>query len=479
MTCPCDDIKRKMPKCDAGTPPVLEINGGECPVLFHTVNIPASVGNATTIPPTPGAYRNARVTYEADDLSYLYDSDGIPQLLSGGGEGGKVSSVNGKIGEVVLDATDVGAASKTEFDDFVDTVNNELDRTVIYDLEMSSDANSVTFKEDKIDVVTGVTSQETDIIPTASSTTAGTISAAEYLSIKNSQDRLNALEGGSVAVSGLSASPSQQDLTDAWLLETGETQLINRAAIYDIDNSKIWTYYVNTTTWYETSAGGVSIGAFTNSVAGTILGSSTDGNVSANLDGTGTVAGWSDLVTTVSGKADSSSLATVATSGLYSDLSGTPTIPTVDSTLDTTSTNAIENQAVANEFEDVAYIDGAFTLPSSVALVSNANLQNNSVTTSKIADGAVTSDKIDSATLYPLIQSGTEIITNAGWVSVTFDHAFSSTPHVIATLNTQNAETSTATWCKVANVSTTGFRTAVGTANGYGTGQVDWIATIL
>lgn len=81
MTCSCENAKREMPRCEGGTPPVLEINGGEVPVLFHTVNIPASAGTVETIPPTYGAYKNARVHYEADNVSYLYDSDGIPQLL--------------------------------------------------------------------------------------------------------------------------------------------------------------------------------------------------------------------------------------------------------------------------------------------------------------------------------------------------------------------------------------------------------------
>lgn len=80
MTCPCEKhINRKM--CKTGTPPVIEVHSEECPVLFHTVNIPASAGNIDTVPPTPGAYRNARVFYEADNVAYLYDSDGIPQLL--------------------------------------------------------------------------------------------------------------------------------------------------------------------------------------------------------------------------------------------------------------------------------------------------------------------------------------------------------------------------------------------------------------
>ena len=115
MTCSCENINREMPHCEGGTLPVLEINGGEVPVLFHTVNIPASVGTVETLPPTPGAYRNARVTYEADNVSYLYDSDGIPQLLTTPGPAGGVNSVNGKTGDVTLTAEDINAAANTMF----------------------------------------------------------------------------------------------------------------------------------------------------------------------------------------------------------------------------------------------------------------------------------------------------------------------------------------------------------------------------
>lgn len=47
-------------------------------------------------------------------------------------------------------------------------------------------------------------------------------------------------------------------------------------------------------------------------------------------------------------KANTDDLATVATSGAYNDLSEKPTIPTIDSSLDTSSTNGIQNQAVTN-----------------------------------------------------------------------------------------------------------------------------------
>lgn len=54
--------------------------------------------------------------------------------------------------------------------------------------------------------------------------------------------------------------------------------------------------------------------------------------------------------TLLAAKANTSSLATVATSGAYSDLVGKPTI---DTALDTTSTNAVENRAVASEINSI------------------------------------------------------------------------------------------------------------------------------
>ena len=64
-----------------------------------------------------------------------------------------------------------------------------------------------------------------------------------------------------------------------------------------------------------------------------------------------------EVDTALAGKANSSSLATVATSGSYNDLSDKPVIPsgvTVDQTLDTSSTNAIANSAVATALNSKA-----------------------------------------------------------------------------------------------------------------------------
>lgn len=180
--------------------------------------------------------------------------------------------------------------------DAINTLTTEINRDVMYDLEMTTSASSVSFKEDKINVVTGVTKTETDTLPAASTTTAGIITAAEYATLVDSEEKINALLDGAVAITGISASPSQQDLTDAWKNATGRDELINRASIFDVDNQLVWTYYTNVATWEATPAGGqITINQFENGVAGTIVGSTLDGNVSANLDGTGSVSGWTTV----------------------------------------------------------------------------------------------------------------------------------------------------------------------------------------
>lgn len=73
------------PKCDGHcgiSPAVLQINNpSEC-MLFHKVEIPASMGNEITIPPKPGLYKNVLLYYGATGNAYFYSSDGVPTLLS-------------------------------------------------------------------------------------------------------------------------------------------------------------------------------------------------------------------------------------------------------------------------------------------------------------------------------------------------------------------------------------------------------------
>ena len=175
---------------------------------------------------------------------------------------------------------------------------DDINRTVMTDISVDSSSSStqVKLKESKVNLKTGATSSQTTTLPVASSTTAGVMNAATYDAVSSNTSNINAILGGAVAINGLPASPSQSALTSAWQAETGLSTLINRASIYDVTNSKVWTYYTNDTTWYATtSASTITVNTFTNTSEGVIKGSTADGQVFAENDGTGSVNGWDAL----------------------------------------------------------------------------------------------------------------------------------------------------------------------------------------
>lgn len=74
-------------------------------------------------------------------------------------------------------------------------------------------------------------------------------------------------------------------------------------------------------------------------------------NGKANASHTHAISGVSGLQTALDAKVDADDLAKVATSGSYNDLLNKPTIPVVDSALSSGSTNAIQNKAVYNALQ--------------------------------------------------------------------------------------------------------------------------------
>lgn len=195
-------------------------------------------------------------------------------------------------------------------------INAILDNSnYMQDLTMSADANSVSFVEHKKNIGTGATSTETDTIPIASASSAGILTSASYQSIQDSQDRLDALANGAVAIDGLSANPTQAQLTAAWKTATGITDLINRASIWDNTNQKTWTYFTNTETWIVTgtATSQVVINQATNNSLGIVKGdASTSGKIFVEQDGSLSVNGWDATQSAISNKASQSDLTTLS-----------------------------------------------------------------------------------------------------------------------------------------------------------------------
>lgn len=124
---PCDKCNNHEEKCGI-SPAVLEINNSEC-TLFHKTIIPASMGDETTIPPVPGAYKNELVVYEATKAAYLYSSDGIPTLITADPESIPIATTTTAGGVIVGYGLNVTPGGVLSLDGDAVTVDDALSTT--------------------------------------------------------------------------------------------------------------------------------------------------------------------------------------------------------------------------------------------------------------------------------------------------------------------------------------------------------------
>ena len=355
MTCTACGEHPKENTAKDFTKAVIEINNPEeSIVLFRKVVIPTSMGDETEVPAAVGKYHNVLLVYEINNHAYLYSSDGIPTLLTSDIAQEieeKIDTVAGNLSveitnrqnadtaieqnvttlsnnlsaevtnrqnadntlqtNITNEATARGNAD-TALGNRLTTVEgiaatavqpNDINKTVTTDIALNPvvSTSTVQLNESKINLMSGTASSESVVLPVASTTQAGIMNSATFDTITANTNNLNAIMNGAVAITGLSASPSQSDLTTAWLAQTNLPALINRASIYDVTNDKVWTYYSNDATWHAASnTSQVTVSTFTNSSEGTILGSANNGQIYAESDGTGSVNGWDTLTGNVS-----------------------------------------------------------------------------------------------------------------------------------------------------------------------------------
>jgi hypothetical protein len=155
----------------------------------------------------------------------------------------------------------------------------------------------------------------------------------------------------------------------------------------------------------------VTINPFTNTSAGTIKGSVNDGQVFAENDGTGSVNGWDNLSNNVS----------TNTSNIAALQAAIPTVNDATLTIQNNGTNVATftaNSATNTTANIVSPVDigSVLSTPSDVAYVNSNNIISNAVTTSKIANGAVTSDKVDWTTI-GTTYSTNEVDTHDKWIN--------------------------------------------------------------
>lgn len=258
-------------------------------------------------------------------------------------------------------------------------ISTALNDNVVTGISVNSTPSTTTVQLDgaKKNLYSGSTTTSSITLPVASTTQAGVMNSSTFDAVAANSNNINALLNGAVAITGLPATPTQAQLTTAWENETGLTSLINRASIYDVTNEKVWTYYVNDATWHAASnSSQVTVSTWTNSSEGVVLGSTNDGQIFAESDGTGSVNGWDTLKNAVTD--NTSKLATIAqgaevnvqanwnetntSSDAY--IQNKPTIPTVNNatlTITQNGTSAGTFTANASSNKTIALTDTTYS----------------------------------------------------------------------------------------------------------------------
>lgn len=135
-------------------------------------------------------------------------------------------------------------------------------------------------------------------LPVVNTTNAGILNANDYKFFKEYDARIRAVEGVSkiYLVELPSDNPSSQQITLAYTSQWPDAPnppLEGTVVVDPARNNLSYRWNTQSNIWYKISD--VAINQFTNTTLGTIKGSTQDGEVQANADGTGSVTGW-DIV---------------------------------------------------------------------------------------------------------------------------------------------------------------------------------------
>ena len=143
-----------------------------------------------------------------------------------------------------------------------------------------------------LNITRGTGYEEYKAFPIADATKTGLMNAQTYIGLQNLGDRVAKLEAQTTVYYAVftSGAPSATELTGLFNSVAGRAPL---AGDYLTDIARNLTYGYNGTTWIKVEGQGTPV--FTTGSAGLIVGSTVDGTIAAESDGTGSVNGWDEV----------------------------------------------------------------------------------------------------------------------------------------------------------------------------------------
>lgn len=233
-----------------------------------------------------------------------------------------------------IDLHDAVVELDEKIDDNVDTLEGSIDTIgakIREDVAIKQTGNTFTYSGDTVtynkkykNLNTGTTTTDSEVLTLANSTTAGLMSPSSVTAIQQMRNEIDALENQNIRLLYTTKSNPTANEIKAFVVSSGYTDETLYAGISVVvqATNNIWKWVSNTEVFNDFGLDTVS--QFTNTTAGVIKGSATDGKIYAEDDGTGSVYGWSALKNLVNSKANDNDLSLVAKSGMYNDLGGKP-----------------------------------------------------------------------------------------------------------------------------------------------------------
>ena len=185
-------------------------------------------------------------------------------------------------------ATDIAGAAQEAAEEATQNVGEAFDTA-----RASPNSSTVVVEFDRINDNT-----QNVALPVVNTTNAGILNANDYKFFQEYDARIRAVEGVSkiYLVELPSDNPSSQQITLAYTSQWADAPnppLEGTVVVDPARNNLSYRWNTQSNTWYKISE--VAINQFTNTTLGTIKGSTQDGEVQANADGTGSVTGWDTI----------------------------------------------------------------------------------------------------------------------------------------------------------------------------------------
>lgn len=187
----------------------------------------------------------------------------------------------------------------------IDNVDKKLETFILKDFAIDHNTDNVSITNTYVNLNTAVEMNDTKNINLVNESTAGLMSTGDYKTLRDLSARVGNLEGKTTRLLYTEKTdPSAEDIQNFIDSFTNEHLESEYKSPYEgltvvIDETfHIWRYYENDNIGWRDD-GVDSVHQFTNETKGIILGSTQEGKIYAETDGTGSVNGWSNLVNNV------------------------------------------------------------------------------------------------------------------------------------------------------------------------------------